>query len=264
MNEEEFKELREKAQQKIDRESMIYKTNIFLSKLFKTKEKVQGKFDMIRQQAYESLAFKLNTEKAAGYLIASAIAFTSYSVGKEHGRTYSQNNLKRYSQEDKIDNIQKNNLRLEQKVTEKAVKNIKNIKKGKEYHISEKDHISEDDNIKDIPSAPDGYEYWKTIDAKVTAYEPSEVSCGDYADGLTSLGDNAYVFDGVAADPKAIPYRTKVFISGKGFKEVDDTGIAMRRSWKKGKYHIDLRLSNVTDALNFGVQNKKIHLYRKK
>ena len=56
--------------------------------------------------------------------------------------------------------------------------------------------------------APPGYVYWKTVRAKVTAYEPGRRSCGKYANGKTSIGQNAWIMDGVAADPRAIPYGT--------------------------------------------------------
>lgn len=116
---------------------------------------------------------------------------------------------------------------------------------------------------------PEGYVYWKTVQAKITAYEPTEYSCGEYADGKTSIGDDAWELDGVAVDPRAIPYRTIVYIPGKNGKkgvclEADDTGGAMRRSWKKrGQYHIDIRMEKISDALAWGVQNMKVKLYRK-
>lgn len=92
----------------------------------------------------------------------------------------------------------------------------------------------------------------KTVKMLVTAYCPCKICCGKHANGETSLGDNAYVLDGVAADPKAIPYRTDLWIPGVGVKEVDDTGGAMRQSWKKMIYHIDLRFKDHQSALNWG------------
>ena len=121
---------------------------------------------------------------------------------------------------------------------------------------------SVDSPKEDIP--PEGYVYWKTIKAKVTAYEPSEYSCGKYADGKTSIGENAWKFNGVAADPRAIPYGTLVYIEGIGFKKVDDTGGAMRKSWReRGQYHLDIRMGTIKGALKWGVQNKEVRLYRK-
>lgn len=114
------------------------------------------------------------------------------------------------------------------------------------------------------PAAPQGYVYWKTVLAKVTAYDPSGVSCGKYADGKTSLLDNAWKLDGVAVDPEAIPYRTKLFIPGVGFKEADDTGSAMKKSWKnQGIYQIDLRMTYAHQAREWGIRWIYIDLYKK-
>ena len=88
----------------------------------------------------------------------------------------------------------------------------------------------------------------------VTAYCPCKKCCGKRANGITSIGDNAYQCDGVAADPRAIPYRTKLKLPYAGVKEVDDTGGDMRKSWKKGIYHIDLRFKEHQDALDWGVK----------
>lgn len=112
-------------------------------------------------------------------------------------------------------------------------------------------------------SLPPGYVFWKEIVATVTAYEPSRISCGPYADGKTSLGDNAWHLDGVAADPKAIPYRTVVWIPEVGLREVDDTGSAMRHSWSRSQtYHIDLRMTYPYEARRWGVKLLPVRLYR--
>ena len=106
------------------------------------------------------------------------------------------------------------------------------------------------------------YVFWKSITCKITAYTPDSRSCGASADGFTSKMDNAYRFDGVAASPDVIPYRTGVLIPGVGIKEVDDTGGAMRQAAKKGYYHIDVRIRNHEDAMRFGVRWQTIHLFK--
>ena len=110
---------------------------------------------------------------------------------------------------------------------------------------------------------PDGYVYWKTINARVTAYEPSRRSCGRFADGKRSTGKSAWKMNGCAAYPRAVPYGTLVHIPGVGFRKVDDTGPAMRRSWAKGRYHIDVRMKYFYQARRWGRQNLDIKLYRK-
>ena len=106
------------------------------------------------------------------------------------------------------------------------------------------------------------YVFWKTITCKVTAYTPDSRSCGNSADGFTSKMDNAYRFDGVAASPDVIPYRTGVLIPGIDIKEVDDTGGAMRQASKKGLYHIDVRMKSHEDAQQFGVKWQRVHLFK--
>jgi 3D (Asp-Asp-Asp) domain-containing protein len=95
---------------------------------------------------------------------------------------------------------------------------------------------------------------------KVTAYCPCEKCCGQYADGTTSTGKNAHTTRGVAADPKLLPYGTKLSIPGIGILPVDDTGGAMRQSAKKGIYHIDVRFPTHQEALNWGVKNLPVEI----
>jgi 3D (Asp-Asp-Asp) domain-containing protein len=124
--------------------------------------------------------------------------------------------------------------------------------------------IIEDDSKKPLEEAPldESFIYQKTIIAKVTGYTPGKESCGIYADGITSTGANAWSLWGVAADPKALPYGTLIYIPGVGYREVDDTGSAMREAWSKDKkVHIDLRFNNVKEALQWGVREIKVHIF---
>ena len=96
-------------------------------------------------------------------------------------------------------------------------------------------------------------EWPKVIRMLVTAYCPCEKCCGKFADGLTSTGKNAWQIDGVAADPRILPYNTKLVIPGVGIRVVDDTGGAMRRSTEEKKiFHIDVRFHSHKEALQFG------------
>jgi 3D (Asp-Asp-Asp) domain-containing protein len=117
--------------------------------------------------------------------------------------------------------------------------------------------------IENIP-IPEGYVFWKKVRAKVTAYEPSYISCGKFADGKTSIMHNAWRMKGCAVWPEAIPYGTLIWIPGIGFKEADDTGSAMRRSWRKGIYHVDLRMNHPYQARKWGVKWLDVYLFRKK
>jgi 3D (Asp-Asp-Asp) domain-containing protein len=100
-----------------------------------------------------------------------------------------------------------------------------------------------------------------SVRAMVTAYCPCTVCCGPKAIGRTSTGRDAYRYPGVAADPKAIPYGHVVNIPGVGPRQVDDTGGAMRRSWQKGVYHLDLRFRNHQDAVEWGRKWMQVEVY---
>ncbi len=127
--------------------------------------------------------------------------------------------------------------------------------------FSETTNPTEDPRFLEIP---EGYVYWKTVTARVTAYDPSYRCCGRFADGKTATMKNAWVLDGVAVDPRAIPYGTKAWIPGIGLREADDTGVAMKRSWsREGVYHIDVRLKYFYQARNWGVKILEVPLFRR-
>jgi 3D (Asp-Asp-Asp) domain-containing protein len=123
--------------------------------------------------------------------------------------------------------------------------------------------LSSADKIDSIP-IPQGYEFEKKVLAKVTAYEPSYISCGNSADGKTSIMHNAWKMKGCAVASEAIPYGSLIWIPGVGFKEADDTGSAMKKSWQRGIYHIDLRMQSVYQAKKWGVKWLEVYLFRKK
>jgi 3D (Asp-Asp-Asp) domain-containing protein len=99
------------------------------------------------------------------------------------------------------------------------------------------------------------------VKALVTGYCPCEKCCGRLATGSTSTGRDASKHSGVAADPKAIPYGSVVKLPGVGLREVDDTGGAMRRSWKNGIYHLDLRFKSHDEALRWGKKWMVVEIY---
>jgi 3D (Asp-Asp-Asp) domain-containing protein len=98
-------------------------------------------------------------------------------------------------------------------------------------------------------------QYQQAIWATLTAYDRGKCCCGPKANGYTSTGRDASNCDGVAVDPRAIPYGSVVHISGVGYRLVDDTGEAMRKSWRvRGAPHIDIRMDTHNDAKLFGRQ----------
>lgn len=136
-----------------------------------------------------------------------------------------------------------------------------------------------------VKEEPKGRWAW----ALVTAYTPGPESCGIYADGKTSIGVNTkspnpnHIY-GIAADPRDIPYGTKVFIpeywemlqrnrnsKPTEMTEIDDTGSAMRHfkpHWRTVngervwiEFHFDARVRQVSTALQWGRQYLRVFVY---
>lgn len=110
---------------------------------------------------------------------------------------------------------------------------------------------------------PAGYRLAAVHRAKLTAYEPSRLSCGEFADGVTSTGRNAMVPDGVAVAPEVIPYGSLLFIPGIGFRRADDTGGAMVTAWRRRRQvHVDIRMRTIPECREWGVkENVPVHVF---
>lgn len=98
-------------------------------------------------------------------------------------------------------------------------------------------------------------EQLRTIRAKLTAYSPLENRDGQQAEGdpnKTSTGKQ--VSRGyAAADPRKLPYGTKLEIPNYGVVEIQDTGGALRNDGKN--IRIDLFHNTYKDAMQFGVKD---------
>jgi 3D (Asp-Asp-Asp) domain-containing protein len=113
--------------------------------------------------------------------------------------------------------------------------------------------------------------------AKVTAYTPWDAidKHSGYQDGYTStMKDTRKNPYGIAADPRVIPYGTKVYVPNyfesllrnKSSRPttmtiVDDTGGAMRRSWRNGIIHIDVRYRTSRAAKKWGTRWMYIFIF---
>lgn len=109
------------------------------------------------------------------------------------------------------------------------------------------------------PSGPIVY----VLHCQVTAYTPDDAFT-PYT-GVTSTGvktgDDPH---GIAADPRIIPYGAQVRVPGyaptkyrpsDAWWPVDDTGGALRKSWRlDGTVHLDLRFRTLKAARNWGVR----------
>lgn len=109
-------------------------------------------------------------------------------------------------------------------------------------------------------AAPEGRSY-REVRALVTAYCPCARCCGRHANGRTSIGTTAWR-PGMAADPRAVPYGTLVEVPGYGTYPIDDTGGAMRQSWRRrGVIHIDIRMTYHWQAREWGRRYMTIRIY---
>jgi len=102
---------------------------------------------------------------------------------------------------------------------------------------------------------------YKLVWCVVTAYCPCARCCGRNSPGVTSTGTSAWQ-RGIAADPRTIPYHTRVYVDGYGYAVVDDTGGAMRKAYRRGNMpQIDLRMKYHWLARQWGRKVMQIRVY---
>jgi 3D (Asp-Asp-Asp) domain-containing protein len=87
-----------------------------------------------------------------------------------------------------------------------------------------------------------------TLTAYTAGYESTGKRPGDPDYGITSTGTKAREGVTVAVDPHVIPYGTKLFIPGIGFRIAQDTGAAIVGN------RIDIFINDLSRALDFGVK----------
>lgn len=89
----------------------------------------------------------------------------------------------------------------------------------------------------------------------LTAYEASEESCGEFANGFTATGTEATSGRTIAVDPKIIPYGTEVKINDKIYI-AEDCGGAI-----KGQ-KIDIFFNTIEECHNFGVKKAEVYIQK--
>jgi 3D (Asp-Asp-Asp) domain-containing protein len=122
------------------------------------------------------------------------------------------------------------------------------------------------------------YQGWvgRWVEVVATAYSPIDRYTRDDTGNprrLTATGiSTKRVPYGVAVDPAAIPYGTRIIIpSGNGYLDrlrpadrsfvADDTGPMITDATRKsGVVHVDLRYIGVPDALRFGVRRFRVFI----
>lgn len=92
-----------------------------------------------------------------------------------------------------------------------------------------------------------GYKLVYLGNFKLTHYcnEQYEHICGN-GDGITSTGSSTNVGTTIAVDPKVIPYGTKVYIEGYGWRVAEDCGGGVNQN------HVDILVDTHAQALSMG------------
>ena len=120
-------------------------------------------------------------------------------------------------------------------------------------------------NLNAERSAQAGPQYaWKPVQARVTHY-----SCNEKAErrwkGRTSLNKSARNNDGVAVDPKIIPYGSIIHIPGIGTRIADDTGGKCRQYGRKNQILVDVRWNDKTtrEMRDMGADWQTVYILQK-
>ncbi|MEK7309608.1 MAG: 3D domain-containing protein [Planctomycetota bacterium] len=105
---------------------------------------------------------------------------------------------------------------------------------------------------------------WKPVQARVTHY-----SCNEKAErrwkGKTSLNKSARNNDGVAVDPRIIPYGSVIHIPGIGTRVADDTGGKCRQYGRNNQVLVDVRWNDKTrqEMLDMGSEWQTVYILQK-
>lgn len=91
---------------------------------------------------------------------------------------------------------------------------------------------------------------------KITYYCSCSKCCGKYANGYTATGTKATDGRTIAVSPKKIPYGTKVYIEGIGYRIAEDCGGAIKGN------KIDVYVDSHAKALKLGTRTSKVYIVK--
>lgn len=149
-------------------------------------------------------------------------------------------------------NLQKENLLRQKQLYEKVLQ----LKEELENNLNQQIVLLEKKTVE----LQEENENLRTIRARLTAYSPLDNRDGQQAQGnptRTSIGRRVGR-NIAAADPKKLPYGTKLEVPGYGIVEIGDTGGALRNDNKN--IRIDLFHSTYKDAMQFGVKDQEVKI----
>jgi len=110
-----------------------------------------------------------------------------------------------------------------------------------------------------IPASRGDNKKYTKITAIVTAYAPYDTSgiCNDGSPDTTATGTKPK-FGTLAANPKLLPYGTKILIKGYGVGTVEDTGGALLKD--DVNIRIDLYMDTYEEAIAWGRQKMTVYI----
>lgn len=187
-------------------------------------------------------------------LVASAIATTwtwSYNKSKaEIEQLTKENSAKQHMLEDKDSDL---NIALEN--LQASTDKIHEL----EISLTNMSEELEEANVEIDDLKNDEYELAYMGDFKITYYcnERRDHICGS-GDGITASGKPTEVDWTVAADWGVLPQGSIIYISGMGFREVQDVGGGVNGD------HIDVLVQTHEEALSRGIDYKDVWILVKK
>lgn len=125
---------------------------------------------------------------------------------------------------------------------------------------TEKEITKENDEKDKTTEVSRGGEKYIPIRAIVTAYAPYDNKSGMCNDGTpdTTATNTKPKRGTIAADPKRIPYGTKLYIPEYGYGIVEDTGSALRKD--KDNIRIDVYMDTYEEAIEWGKKEMIIYI----
>lgn len=153
-------------------------------------------------------------------------------------------------------NLAKEDLRIETEKTAELTEQTTGLNNELSRLQTEFDNITEQLEIANTTMSDLKDQEYKLVylgDYKLTHYCPGfhGAPCGT-GDGLTATGTKVTPGRTIAVDPKVIPYGTKVYIEGYGWRVAEDCGGSVKGN------HIDVATGSHDEAMSSGVKHRGV------